>query len=24
VEVFDWSGVFRPSCETYLAKEAAA
>jgi len=24
VEVFDWSGVFRPSCETHLAKEAAA
>jgi len=24
VEVFDWSGVFRPSCETHLAKEEAA
>jgi molybdopterin biosynthesis enzyme len=24
VEVFDWSGVFRPSCETHLTKEAAA
>jgi molybdopterin molybdotransferase len=24
VEVFDWSGVFRASCETHLAKEAAA
>ena len=24
VEVFDWSGVFRPSCEMHLAKEAAA
>ena len=24
VEVFDWSGVFRPSGETHLAREAAA
>jgi len=24
VEVFDWSSVFRSSCETHLAKEAAA
>ena len=24
VEVFDWSSVFRPSCDMHLAKEAAA
>jgi molybdopterin molybdotransferase len=24
VEVFDWSSIFRASCETHLAKEAAA